>query len=759
MIEHAGEPPAEEALSGVVERVAYHNEESGFCVLRVRVRGQPVPVTVVGSAPAVGAGERVDARGRWVIDRQHGQQFRADTLQVAPPTSALGIEAYLSSGAVRGVGPQLAGRLVRAFGVRVFEIIEREPERLLEVEGIGPVRQARLAAAWREQRAVHEIMLFLHAHGVGTSRAFRIYKAYGEEAVERVRGDPYQLARDIRGIGFTTADTIAQRVGIDRHSDLRARAGVEYVLLQLTEQGHCAFPRRELVQRATEVLAIPAEIVERAVDHARNEGRLAQHSDGAGRDLVYLAWLDQAELVVARALATLAAGPHPCPVIDVPRAEAWVERHTGLSLAAAQRDALRQALTSKVLVITGGPGVGKTTLVNAIVAVLAAKELTVVLAAPTGRAAKRLGEATGRDSRTIHRLLEFDPATGGFKRGAAHPLKGDVFVIDESSMIDLPLAADLLSAVPRHAAVLLVGDVDQLPSVGPGSVLRDVIDSGTVAVCRLSQVFRQAAESLIVTNAHRVNRGELPVLPRRREKARPGDFFVVRAEEPARGVELIVRMATEAIPRRFGLDPRRDVQVLTPMQRGELGARNLNQVLQEALNPAGDEVQRFGWTFRVGDRVMQTVNDYEKDVFNGDVGHITAVDEAEQRVEVAFDERTVPYRYGELDDLQPAYAVTVHKAQGSEYPAVIVPVHTQHYPLLQRNLLYTAMTRGRRLVVLVGTLKALALAVNRAEAHRRVTTLRERLVREAAGPGLDALPLVAERHDDDGGGGTRSGPR
>ncbi len=737
--ENAGEQGQRDTVRGVVERVRYHNPESGFCVLRVRLRGPGAPITVVGTAPSVTPGEHLEAVGEWVIDRRHGQQLRATTLRLASPTSPLGIETYLASGAVRGVGPELAGRLVRAFGARVFEVIESEPEKLEDVEGIGPKRRALLEVAWREKKIVHEIMLFLHTHGLGTARAFRIFKTYGENAIATVQRDPYVLARDIRGIGFKTADALALRLGFDPHSEERARAGVEHVLLELTEQGHCAYPEADLVARAAQLLEIPADIVERALEHGVEERRLVRREDAQGRRLVYLTWLDEAEASVASSLARLVGGPHPCPPIDVSRAIPWVERRLGLELATEQRQALTLAVTAKVMVLTGGPGVGKTTLVNAIVQVMAAKSLRVVLAAPTGRAAKRLSEATGREARTVHRLLEFDPGTGGFLHGRENPLKGDVFIIDECSMLDLPLAASLLGAIPRHGALILVGDVDQLPSVGPGCVLRDLIEAEVVPVCRLAQVFRQAARSAIISNAHRVNSGQMPEFPRGRgDSDRQHDCFFVRAEEPAKGVELILRLVAEAIPRRFQLDPLRDVQVLAPMQRGELGARNLNQALQAALNPAAAGVSRFGWIYRVGDRVMQTVNNYEKEVFNGDIGRITAVDQLEQTLTVRFEDRDVDYHFGELDELLPAYAVTVHKAQGGEYPAVVVPIHTQHYALLQRNLLYTAMTRGRRLVVLVGTRKALAIAVRTVEARQRITTLKERLA--AAFPARERHP-------------------
>ena len=731
-------------VTGVVERVTFHNEESGFSVLRVRVRGRPVPVTVVGTTPSVNEGEWLDARGRWVIDARHGQQLRAETLRLTRPDTPDGIEAYLSSKAVRGIGPALAARLVKAFGVDVFRVIEEDPERLRTVDGIGPGRQAAITTSWLEQKAVREIMVFLHSHGVSATRAFRIFKTYGDAAIETVQHDPYCLARDIRGIGFLSADRIAERLGVDRHSELRARAGLEWVLQELTNDGHCAFPQADLVERAAGMLEIPAEIVAGALQREIAEGRLVRRESGRDQPLVYLAGLDLAERALAANLVALARGRHPCPPIDLDAAIRWVEAQRDITLAPAQRDALRQATTGKVLVITGGPGVGKTTLVDSIVRVLAAKKLRVGLCAPTGRAAKRLSEATGHEAKTIHRLLAVDPATGAFRHTPENPLDLDVLVADETSMIDLPLAHHLVRAVPRHAALVLVGDVDQLPSVGPGCVLRDVIDSGAVPVCRLTEVFRQAAASAIIANAHRVNRGLLPARPGKGERE-ASDFYVVDIDEPSHAVELLLKLVMTSIPRRFKMDALDDIQVLTPMQRGELGARNLNQALQHAFNPEGPSVERFGWTFRLGDKVMQIENDYERDVFNGDIGRITDVDTEVRTLVVRFDDRDVSYTFDELDELALAYAVTIHKAQGSEYPAVVVPLHTQHYPLLQRNLLYTALTRGRRLVVLLATEKALAIAVRRADAGARFTTLRERL-REAAAryPDARALPRVAE---------------
>ncbi len=725
-------PPArpEESLAGLIERVTFHSDETGFSVLRVKARGHRDLVTVVGTTVELSPGEWIEAQGAWQVDPRHGPQFRTTGIRTSRPDTREGIEKYLGSGMIRGIGPHFAAKLVRAFGEEVFDVIEKRSARLLEVEGIGPGRREAIKAAWNEQQAVRGIMTFLFSHGVSAARAHRIYRTYGEEAAEKIRLDPYCLARDIRGIGFQTADRIAERVGIARDDELRARAGVEYALLELAGSGHCAYPRADLVETASQMLEIEPARVEEAVRHGLDERRLALRETGQG-PLVYLAPLDASEGETARRLADLAAGPPVLGEINVEAALDWVQQRIELRLDPGQREAVAQALRSRVSVITGGPGVGKTTLVRALVRIYRAKRKRLQLAAPTGRAAKRLAESTGAAARTIHRMLVFEPATGEFRYRAGHPLPVDVLIVDESSMLDIDLACKLLRAVPPHAGIVFVGDVDQLPSVGPGCVLRDVIDSGAVSVSRLTRIFRQAERSHIVANAHRINEGVMPEFPEPVPGAEPGDFFFVGAEEPARAVERIVQLVRRAVPRRFRVDPVRDIQVLTPMQRGELGARNLNRVLQQALNPEGPAIERFGVLYRAGDKVMQTQNDYDKDVYNGDIGVIARIDEEGRQVHVRFEGRPVVYDFSELDELMLSYAVTIHKSQGSEYPCVIVPMHTQHYVMLQRNLIYTAVTRGRRLVVVVGTKKAVAIAVQRGEAGRRVTALRERLADEA----------------------------
>ncbi len=726
--------PTEEPddLSGHVERVTYHNEDTGFAVLRVRVKGQREPVAVLGKLPSVTAGEHLVARGRWVVDRTHGRQFQAETLSVAPPDSPEGIEKFLGSGLIQGIGPVYAKKLVAHFGREVLEVIDQRSARLEEIEGIGPTRRRRIKEGWQEAKTVREIMTFLMSHGIGTARAFRIYKTYGEGAMARVQADPYCLARDIRGIGFKTADQIARNFGIAEDSPLRARAGIEHVLLEYTSQGHCACPRDELVRLGAEALGIPLEVLEEAVLHGLAEKRLVLEARLAENPLVYLAPLHRAETELAEDLRRLMEGENPCAGADPTKALAWVQAETGMELAPQQREAVRMALQNKVLVVTGGPGVGKTTLVNALIRLFKARKLSVRLAAPTGRAAKRMSEATGGEAKTLHRLLQFDPATGGFKHDRAHPLKGDVFILDETSMLDLSMAHQVLRALPNGAVLLLVGDVDQLPSVGPGAVLRDVIDSRAVTVVRLTEIFRQAQGSAIVRNAHRIHQGEYPCSC---TPEQPGDFYVLPAEEPDQVWEKIRGLLSGRLERSFGLDPREDAQVLTPMQRGGLGARQLNADVQALLNPGGESIERFGTLFRVGDRVMQTLNNYDKDVFNGDMGRIVAIDREEQQIWVDFAGRKVDYRFQELDEIVLSYAVTIHKSQGSEYPCVILPLHTQHYMMLRRNLLYTGVTRGKRLVILVGSPKAIRMALGKADAGERIGCLRRRLAEAGCGRG------------------------
>src|ERR1700688_1051128 len=741
-------PSDREVLAGLVERVTYQNADNGFCVIRVKARSHRDLVTVVGHAAIISAGEWITASGDWVNDRTHGQQFRARFLKTSEPTSVEGIEKYLASGMIRGIGPAYAKKLLRAFGEKVFDVIEATPNRLREVDGIGPVRASRITAAWAEQKAVREIMIFLHSHGVGTARAVRIYKTYGPNAIQVMTENPYRLARDIRGIGFKTADAIAMKLGIEKTAMIRIRAGISFALAEAMDEGHCGLPTDELVPMAEKLLEVPMELVRAALDLETSEGTVVADSVGETR-CVFLAGLHRAERIIAERLVQLANGKLPWAWIDPDKALTWVEDRIGLVLAESQVAAIRLALMSKTLVMTGGPGVGKTTIVKGILRILAAKAVRLLLCAPTGRAAKRLTEATGFEAKTIHRLLEVDPKTGGFKRGGDNPLDCDLLVIDETSMVDVMLMQALMKAVPDHAALLIVGDIDQLPSVGPGQVLADVIASGAVPVMRLTEVFRQAAQSRIITSAHRINQGLIPDLSKPEGAS---DFYFVQADDPETAVPRIIELVKTRIPHRFGLDPIRDIQVLCPMNRGGGGARSLNIELQAALNPARDrKVERFGLTFAPGDKIMQIENDYDKEVYNGNIGYIDDVDPDTAELTAHFDGRAVTYGFGELDTLVPAYAATIHKSQGSEYPAVVIPVLTQHYAMLQRNLLDTGVTRGKRLVVLVGQKKAVAIAVRNVSGRRRWSKLREWLseanLSPARSPGFsspDAFPQTTK---------------
>jgi exodeoxyribonuclease V alpha subunit len=704
---------APEQLEGVVDKIVYENEANGFFVARLKVEKSPVPVSFVGNLMAVSEGETVRLWGQWQEDKRFGRQFKVERYETIQPATAEAIERYLGSGLIAGIGKVYAKRLVEAFGRATLQIIDEQPQRLRQVEGIGEKRAAQIRAAWERQKAVQSIMLFLQGHGIGTNQAIKIYKRYGDAAVAFLRENPYRLAHDIVGISFTIADKIAASLGIHAEAPQRLEAGLLHVLDTARVSGHCFLPEDELVPVAVSLLNVSASLVQPALNLLAST-RLAVREG----ESVYLRHMYEDERGAARILAALAAGEGKTVLVDVERAIQWVEMRQRIALSPEQREAVAKAVDSKVLVVTGGPGTGKTTIVRSLLDILEKKGLHIELAAPTGRAAKRMEAATGREARTIHRLLEFSPKEGGFLRNAENPLDLDLLVVDECSMVDISLAHQLLSALPASARLFLVGDVDQLPSVGPGNVLMDIIASETVPTVWLKTIFRQAEESGIITNAHRINRGLYP-------EFNTTDFFFVERKDPTRALETVVELVAERIPERYAMDPLRDIQVLAPMHRGDAGVSALNAALQERLNPAGQPVPRR--VFRAGDKVMQLRNNYELDVYNGDVGVVQGIDEEAQEVRVAFDDRIVVYPLEELDDVGLAYAATVHKSQGSEYRAVVIPLLTQHYLMLQRNVLYTAVTRGKELVVLVGEPKALRRAIQNTEQTRRHTRLAERL--------------------------------
>lgn len=711
--------PTAEELIGTVESIVFHSEENGYTVCRILTAGRRDPATVVGTCATIWEGQTLKATGKWIRHRQHGYQFQAESLVCVTPTSAQGIERFLAGGLIRGIGKVYAKRLVKHFGTDTLHIIEKESQRLEEVDGIGPARRRKIKASWNEQQGVRDIMIFLQSHGVGTAQASRIYRQYGDKSIALISENPYRLCDEVWGIGFKTADKVARSIGIPAESKVRARAGLIYVLGEMTDEGHCFSLGPELLLHAQKLLDIPVEILSPALEDEIASRRLIRDDDK-----IYLADLHLAETAIANRLQALLAAPFPFRPIQADKAVPWAEQRMELTFAPLQQQALNTAFTSKVSIITGGPGVGKTTIIRALADVFCARKLKLELAAPTGRAAKRMEEATGHEARTIHRLLKFNPAIGRFEFNALNPLDLDVVILDEVSMMDVHLAGAFLQALPDSAVLVLVGDTDQLPSVGPGNLLRDMIDSGRIPVTALNRIFRQETSGYIVRNAHHVNRGEELELPP------PGtlsDFYFLSCDDTDTVIQRMLDLLTERIPRRFGLNPLQDVQVLTPMRRNQLGADNLNSVIQERINPTGAAIERFGRKYRAGDRVMQIRNNYDRQVYNGDIGHILSIDLEEQEIAVELDGRKVVYGFSDLDELVHAYACSIHKSQGSEYPAVIILLTTQHFKLLQRNLLYTAITRGRRLVCVIGSKKAIWLAIRNNEILLRRTSLRERL--------------------------------
>jgi exodeoxyribonuclease V alpha subunit len=731
-----GYPPTEH-VQGIVERVTFHNEESGYTVLRFNLPGERELVTAIGSFPEIHAGQTLRLTGFWREHPKYGRQFQCLHAQEIKPATLTGLEKYLGSGLIKGIGPVTAKRIVKHFGLETLEIIEQSCSRLIEVPGIGERRVGMIERAWETQKAIKEVMLFLRGHDVSTTYAVKIYKVYGDKAIDIVSKNPYQLATDIYGIGFITADTIARKLGIAPDSEFRYRAGLLYVLSQVGEEGHCFLPMKTLVEHATKRLALPDVPVdptrlESLIEAMAKEEQLIVeqgYGDLADQQMCYAPAFYHTEAALARRLAGFAKTPIE---VDLERVGRWIDRFTekrNITLSAEQRCAVELAASSRLLILTGGPGCGKTFTTRSIVALWRAMRKSILLAAPTGRAAQRLAELTKCEAKTIHRLLAFDPGTMQFRANEDNPLEAEAIVVDETSMADLFLAHSLFKAIPPHAQVLLVGDIDQLPSVGPGMVLRDLIVSEQIPVVRLSQVFRQAASSQIITNAHRINAGQYPQLVPTTKFAE-SDCLWLEAAEPELGAEGIRHLVSEYLPK-HGINPVQQVQVLCPATRGEIGTRQLNVMLQQVLNPAKlgkTELSRGGSVLRVGDRVIQQVNDYQREVFNGDVGTVTGIDLEEQEVVVQFaDERAINYDYADLSELALAWAVTIHKSQGSEYPVVILPLYMSHYLLLSRNLLYTGLTRAKQLAILVRPPKSIGFAVKRMLDRQRYTALADRL--------------------------------
>ena len=724
-----------ETVDGTVKSVVFRNDETGFTILHVTpaetdgaFRLAAREITVLGTCAAAWEGEELHATGEWVDDPVRGRQFKAKSVECIPPKSVEGVRRYLASGLIRGIGPVLANRIVDRFGAETIDVLDHHSGRLREIPKVGPKKIASIVQGWREGKGTREVMIFTQTYGISAGKAAKIYRTYGPDSVAIIKRDPYRLCRDIWGIGFATADRIALAVGLPKDSPLRARAAIVFTLrTEADEAGHCWTSEPDLLLHAQELVGISVETLAEALKHELDAGRVVKEGDR-----LYLRDLWVAERRVAAKLKDLLASPPAFAPIDPDRAVAWWERKTGFTLAPAQLRAVRASVGSKVSIVTGGPGVGKTTIIRALVEIFAARtgvhKITVQLGAPTGRAAKRMAESTGAPAQTLHRLLKYNPQTNAFTYNEERPLGGDVFIFDEMSMVDIRLMADLVVALPRRATLILVGDTDQLPSVGPGNVLRDLIASQTIPTSQLTEIFRQDSSGLIVRNAHHVNAGE-PFETR----AGASDFYFVAQDDPARALDLVLDFMVTRIPRHFHLEPLQDVQVLTPMRRNLLGAENLNAAIQKRLNGAGPGVVRGGMEFRAGDRVMQLRNNYDKDVYNGDVGFVQSVEPAERTLVVLFDGRPVEYRAADLDELTLAYATTIHKSQGSEYPAVIVLLHRQHYMMLQRNLLYTAITRGKKLVLVIGSPWAVKQAIETNVVRARRTSLAERMRGDAGG--------------------------
>ncbi len=705
-----------EEIFGYIESIVYSEEVKGFTVARLKEPKKKDLTCIVGTIPSIQPGESIRCQGVWKRHPQHGLQFEVMSFEVTAPSDILGIQKYLESGMIKGIGPVYAKRIIEAFGIKTLDIIDQTPDQLLEVPGLGEKRVEKIKYCWQEQKQVREVMVFLRGHQVSPSLAQKIFRAYGEQSIEKVKTNPYSMAKDIFGIGFKTADQIGSNLGIPHNSAVRIDSGIEHTLWELSNDGHVCYPHEELLKETAERLDVSPDETAARIELLVKQGELVQE-----RNVIWVKPLYLAEIGIARELARIVKGSSILRAVDVQRAIPWVEEQQKIHFAPEQSAAVGATLNDKLHIITGGPGTGKSTITKAILTILSKLTKNVLLAAPTGRAAKRMTEITGFAASTIHSVLEMNFEAGGFKRNRQNPLQCDLIIIDEASMIDTQLMHHLLKAIPTHAKMVLIGDIDQLPSVGPGNVLKDLIASGSLPVTQLKQIFRQAAGSRIITNAHLINQGSFPDL----SPIAKSDFFFMTKETPEEVLECIIDLVTVRLPKSYRFHRFDEIQVLAPMKKGMIGTENLNSVLQARMNPSPHPLVRMGRQFHVGDKVMQIRNNYQKEVFNGDVGRITAIDLTEQNIDVLFEEKKVHYDFSELDELVLAYAVSIHKYQGSECPCIVIPVHTSHFKMLHRNLLYTGVTRGKKLVVLVGTKKALAIGVKNDEVKKRHTGLTE----------------------------------
>lgn len=719
-------------LKGQIERITYNNEENGYTIAKVKAYGYQELVTVVGNLLSPNPGEVLNMKGEWSNHPKYGEQFKLVNYETLTPATVYGIKKYLGSGLIKGIGPIMAERIVTKFGEDSLNIIETAIDKLREVDGIGNKRIEMIKKAWEEQKEIRNVMLFLQSHNVSSGYATKIFKQYGNKSIEIVKDNPYRLAMDIFGIGFITADKIAENIGFTKDSEKRVEAGTLYVLHQLSEEGHVYFPYEPLIEQCKEILKVDRDIIVKAFGTIALDKRIVIEDLNddiedfkENNKAVYLSKYHLCETSIANRIKTLTDTPKSVREIHAEKAIEWVQSQLSITLAEKQKEAIKNTIENKVQVITGGPGTGKSTIISAMIKIFSKLRSNILLAAPTGRAAKRMSEITGYEAKTIHRLLKFKPGTGEYEFNENNPLKCNVLIVDEVSMIDTILMHHLLKAIPKHATFIMVGDINQLPSVGAGNILSDIIASGVVSVVKLNEIFRQAQESQIIVNAHRINNGLFPVC--KNTKDIPSDFYFIEKDDPEEVVKLILELASNRVPNKFRFDPISDIQVLTPMRKGVVGVANLNIELQKVLNTRTEGITRGGKALKIGDKVMQIKNNYDKDVFNGDIGKIAGVDNECQQVKITFDDKLIEYDFSDLDEITLAYAISVHKSQGSEFPVVIMPVLMQHYMMLQRNLIYTGITRGKKLVILIGTKKALSIGIKNDKTQRRYTYLRNRL--------------------------------